>query len=176
MLTICILILIGLYFRKPIGDLVEKLKSVDWAQKFAALWQYVLPYAKKAGRVATKPVLQFYYVVTDSETSTLEKALIKDGFAKIIDKDLHTIVPFVHDGLYYLTRAEYDDYDDAETETSDYRRYRVGSGNGVIDKNGNVIIPAKYYMVRMVDDELFDVEVTYDGEHMLVNSQGQIVG
>ena len=100
----------------------------------------------------------------------------KDGFAKIIDKDLHTIVPFVHDGLYYLTRAEYDDYNDAETETSDYRRYRVGSGNGVIDKNGNVIIPAKYYMVRMVDDELFDVEVTYDGEHMLVNSQGQIVG
>ena len=84
MLTICILILIGLYFRKPIGDLVEKLKSVDWAQKFAALWQYVLPYAKKAGRVATKPVLQFYYVVTDSETSTLEKALIYGCIAYVV--------------------------------------------------------------------------------------------
>ena len=84
MLTICILILIGLYFRKPIGDLVEKLKSVDWAQKFAALRQYVLPYAKKAGRVATKPILLFYYVVTDSETSTLEKALIYGCIAYVV--------------------------------------------------------------------------------------------
>ena len=100
----------------------------------------------------------------------------KDGFAKIIDKDLHTIVPFAYDGLYYLTRAEYDNYYDAETETLDYRRYRVGSGNGVIDKNGKVIIPAKYYMVRIVDDNLFDVEVTCDGEHILINSKGHIVG
>lgn len=84
MLTICILILIGLYFRKPIGDLVEKLKSVDWAQKFAALWQYVLPYANKAGRIATKPILLFYYVVTDSETSTLEKALIYGCIAYVV--------------------------------------------------------------------------------------------
>ena len=100
----------------------------------------------------------------------------KDGFEKIIDKDLHTIIPFAYDGLYYLPRAEYDDYRDAESETSDYRRYRVGSGNGVIDKNGKVIIPAKYYMVRMIGDDLFDVEVTYDGEHILINSKGQIVG
>ena len=100
----------------------------------------------------------------------------KDGIAKIIDKDLHTIVPFAYDGLYYLTRAEYDDYRDAESETSDYRRYRIGNGNGVIDKNGKVIIPAKYYMVRMIGDDLFDVEVTYDGEHILINSKGQIVG
>ena len=84
MLTICLLILIGLYFRKPIGDLVEKLKSVDWSQKFAALWQYVLPYAMKAGRVAAKPILQFYYVVTDSETSTLEKALIYGCIAYVV--------------------------------------------------------------------------------------------
>lgn len=84
MLTICILILIGLYFRKPIGDLVEKLKSVDWAQKFAALWQYVLLYAKKAGRVATKPILLFYFVVTDSETSMLDKALIYGCIAYVV--------------------------------------------------------------------------------------------
>ena len=84
MLTICLLILIGLYFRKPVGDLVEKLKSVDWSHKFAALWQYVLPYTKKAGRAATRPILQFYYVVTDSETSTLEKALIYGCIAYVV--------------------------------------------------------------------------------------------
>ena len=84
MLTICILILIGLYFRKPIEGLVEKLKNVDWAQKFAALWQYMLPYAKKAGRVAVRPILQFYYVVTDSDTSTLDKALIYGCIAYVV--------------------------------------------------------------------------------------------
>ncbi len=76
MLTICLLTLIGLYLKKPIGILVEKLRNVNWSQKFASLWQYMLPYAKKAGRIATRPILQFYYVVTDSETSTLEKTLI----------------------------------------------------------------------------------------------------
>ena len=84
MSTICILILIGLYFKKPIENLVEKLKSVDWTQKFAALWQYMLPYAKKAGRVAVRPILQFYYVVTDSDTSTLDKALIYGCIAYVV--------------------------------------------------------------------------------------------
>ena len=84
MSTICILILIGLYFKKPIENLVEKIKGVDWTQKFAALWQYILPYAKKAGRVAVRPILQFYYVVTDSDTSTLDKALIYGCIAYVV--------------------------------------------------------------------------------------------
>ena len=84
MLTICLLTLIGLYLKKPIGILVEKLRNVNWSQKFAALWQYMLPYAKKAGRVAAKPLLQFYYVVTDKETSTVEKALIYGCIAYVV--------------------------------------------------------------------------------------------
>ena len=84
MLTICLLILIGLYFKKPIEGFVEKLRNVDWSQKFTSLWQYILPYAKKAGRVAAKPILLFYYVVTDSETSTLEKALIYGCIAYVV--------------------------------------------------------------------------------------------
>ena len=84
MLTICLLTLIGLYLKKPIGILVEKLRNVNWSQKFASLWQYMLPYAKKAGRIATRPILQFYYVVTDSETSTLEKTLIYGCIAYVV--------------------------------------------------------------------------------------------
>ena len=84
MLTICLLILIGYYLKKPVGELMEKLKGVDWKEKFSALWHNIEPYAKKAGRVATKPVLQFYYVVTDSETSTLEKALIYGCIAYVV--------------------------------------------------------------------------------------------
>ena len=84
MLTICLLILIGYYLQKPIGALVDKLKTVDWSQKFANLRQRIQPYALKAGRAATKPLLLFYFVVTDSETSLLDKALIYGCIAYVV--------------------------------------------------------------------------------------------
>ncbi len=84
MLTICLLILIGYYLKKPVGALVNKLKNVDWSENFSALWRHIQPYAQKAGRTATKPLLQFYYVVTDSETSTLDKALIYGCIAYVV--------------------------------------------------------------------------------------------
>ena len=84
MLTICLLILIGYYLKKPIGELMEKLKGVDWKEKFSALWHNIEPYALKAGRVAAKPLLLFYFVVTDSETSTLDKALIYGCIAYVV--------------------------------------------------------------------------------------------
>ena len=84
MLTICLLILIGYFLKKPVGALVDKLKSVEWREKFNALWKRIQPYAKKAGRAATKPLLLFYFVVTDSETSTLDKALIYGCIAYVV--------------------------------------------------------------------------------------------
>ena len=48
MLTICLLILIGYYLKKPVGALVDNLKSVEWKAKFNALWQHIQPYALKA--------------------------------------------------------------------------------------------------------------------------------
>lgn len=44
------------------------------------------PWALKAGRVATRPLLQFYYVMDDENTSTLDRVLI---YAAII----YTILP-----------------------------------------------------------------------------------
>lgn len=84
MLTICLLILIGYYLKKPVGDLMEKLKDVEWKEKFNALWCKIEPYAKKAGRFATKPILLFYFVVTDGETSLLDKALIYGCIAYVV--------------------------------------------------------------------------------------------
>ena len=84
MLTICLLILIGYYLKKPVGALVDNLKSVEWKAKFNALWQRIQPYALKTGRVAAKPLLLFYFVVTDSETSTLDKALIYGCIAYVV--------------------------------------------------------------------------------------------
>ena len=44
------------------------------------------PWALKAGRAATRPMLQFYYVMDDENTSTLDRVLI---YAAII----YTILP-----------------------------------------------------------------------------------
>ena len=108
--------------------------------------------------------------------------LVKDGYAKVVDHNLNTIVPFVHDGLHLLSYV--DDYRSDTHEDGDIRqfivpkywRYDIGSESGVMDIDGNVIIPAKYYMVRIVDDNHFEVEVTCGGERILVNAKGQYVG
>lgn len=84
MLTICLLILIGYYLKKPVGALVDKLKNVEWRTKFQDLWQLLQPYAKKAGRAAAKPLLLFYFVVTDSKTTLLDKALIYGCIAYVV--------------------------------------------------------------------------------------------
>lgn len=44
------------------------------------------PWVLKAGRVTTRPLLQFYYVMDDDNTSTLDRVLI---YAAII----YTIIP-----------------------------------------------------------------------------------
>ena len=73
-----------MYFSRPIEDLVQRLADVDWKEKFASLWQSILPYGKKAGRVASRPLLQFYYVVTEGDTSTMEKAMIYACIAYVV--------------------------------------------------------------------------------------------
>lgn len=109
--------------------------------------------------------------------------IARDGYAKIVDRNLNTIVPFAHDGLYQLNYIH--DYRSLETYdkdgnpipcTPEYWRYDVGFGSGVIDRHGNVIIPAKYYMVRMVDENLFEVEISSCGERILFDSKGRYVG
>ena len=42
------------------------------------------PWALKAGRVATRPLLQFYYVMDDDDTSTLDRVLIYAAIFYII--------------------------------------------------------------------------------------------
>lgn len=86
MTVICIMILAYLIMGKDISGLLEKVKSVDWRGKINALMDKIRPWALKAGRVATRPLLQFYYVLDDDKTTTLDRVLI---YAAII----YTIVP-----------------------------------------------------------------------------------
>ena len=83
-ITICILVLVYKIIGKPVGRLLERLRNVDWKTQFSQLWDKLKTYALKAGRVATKPILTFYYVMHQTETTTLEKALIYGALAYII--------------------------------------------------------------------------------------------
>lgn len=87
MLTIiCITLLAYCIMGKDIRSLLERIKEVDWNGKSRELFDRLRPYALKVGRVTARPLLQFYYVMTDENTSTLDKALV---YAAII----YTISP-----------------------------------------------------------------------------------
>ena len=83
-ITLCILLLADHLIGKPVGRLLDRLRNVNWKTQFALLWDKLKTYALKAGRVATKPILTFYYVMRDAETTTLEKALIYGAIAYIV--------------------------------------------------------------------------------------------
>ena len=86
LITISLLILAYLIMGKDIKPLLERIKNIDWRGKINALMDKLRPWALKAGRVATRPILQFYFVMDDDSTSTLDRVLI---YAAII----YTILP-----------------------------------------------------------------------------------
>lgn len=77
MLTVvCIMILAYCIMGKDVRSLLERVKNVDWREKAEALRDKLKPYSLKVGRMAARPLLQFYYVMTDERTSTLDRVLI----------------------------------------------------------------------------------------------------
>ena len=86
LITISLLILAYMIMGKDIKPLLERVKNIDWRGKINALMDKLRPWALKAGRVATRPLLQFYYVMDDENTSTLDRVLI---YAAIV----YTILP-----------------------------------------------------------------------------------
>ena len=86
LITISLLILAYLIMGKDIKPLLERVKNIDWRGKINALMDKLRPWALKAGRVATRPILQFYFVMDDDNTSILDRVLI---YAAII----YTILP-----------------------------------------------------------------------------------
>jgi uncharacterized membrane protein YkvA (DUF1232 family) len=93
--TISLLILAYMIMGKDISGLLEKVKNIDWHSKINGLLDMLRPWALKTGRVATRPLLQFYYVMEDKNTSTLDRVLI---YAAIV----YTILPmdFVPSAVY----------------------------------------------------------------------------
>lgn len=69
---------------KDVSGLLEKVKNVNWRDKIKELKEKLRPWALKAGRMATRPLLQFYYVMEDENTSTLDRLLIYSAIIYII--------------------------------------------------------------------------------------------
>lgn len=75
---LCITILAHLITGKDVKPLVEKLKlkNVRWPWRASHSFKYIRHYARKVGRAAARPILLAYYVLTDADTTTTEKAMI----------------------------------------------------------------------------------------------------
>lgn len=82
--TICILLFVYTLLGKPTRHLVERLREVDWSEKFDKLLELIRTYAKKAGRVAVKPILTFYFAMQDESLSTLDRCLIYGAIAYVV--------------------------------------------------------------------------------------------
>ena len=80
---------------KDVKPLLNRVKNVNWRSKINPLMDKLRPWALKVGRVTTRPVLQFYYVMDDDNTSSLDRVLI---YAAII----YTILP-----MDFMPRAVY---------------------------------------------------------------------
>lgn len=66
-----------------IKDKTKHIKEY-WNGKINALMDKLRPWALKAGRTATRPVLQFYYVMEDEKTSTLDRVLVYAAIVYVI--------------------------------------------------------------------------------------------
>ena len=86
LITISLLILAYMIMGKNPKPLFDSIKNIDWREKINALKDKMYPWAIKAGRTATRPLLQFYYVMENDNTSSMDRVLI---YASII----YTIIP-----------------------------------------------------------------------------------
>lgn len=71
---------------KDVKTLLNQVKNANWRSNINTLMDKLRPWALKAGRVATRPLLQFYYVMDDDKTSILDRVLIYAAF-------IYTILP-----------------------------------------------------------------------------------
>ena len=105
MTTICLLILAYYILGKDTSALRQRLRNVDWHSKISSLVDKVRPWALKVGRVAARPILQFYYVLQDEKTSSLDRILIYAAIAytilpmDFISRSVFKVLGILDDGV-----------------------------------------------------------------------------
>ena len=105
MTTICLLILAYYILGKDTSALRQRLRNVDWHKKISDLVDRIRPWALKAGRVAARPILQFYYVLRDEKTSTMDRILIYAAIAytvlpmDLVPRSVFKVLGVLDDGI-----------------------------------------------------------------------------
>lgn len=105
MTIICLMILAYWIMGKNIDSLLERVKNIDWHTNVNNLMDKLLPYALKAGRTATRPLLQFYYVMADEKTTTLDRVLIYAAIiytispASLIPSSVYRLLGILDEGI-----------------------------------------------------------------------------
>lgn len=82
--TIALLILVYTLAGKPIDNLVRRIRNVNWKEKADSVWTSIKAFGLKAGRLTCKPLLTFYYVMVNENTTTADKALMYGAILYII--------------------------------------------------------------------------------------------
>lgn len=93
---------------KDIKPLLERVRRVDWRWEIEKLLAKMRPWALKAGRVATKPLLQFYFVLSDESTSTADRLMIYAAIAytvlptDLLPRAVYKLLGILDDGVAIL--------------------------------------------------------------------------
>lgn len=117
-----------------IMDRLDELKNC-LGRNFEKLQEKLMPYAKKYGRVAAKPVLELYYVLREDSTPAKDKAVIALALGYLLLPS--DILPLRKFGIFGLL-------DDTLSISVVYKKMR---------KN---ITPAVSFKVEMTLDKWFD--------------------
>ena len=84
MLTPFILVLLYSYLGKPVSSLVGRIKDSELAESTKKMFTRIRTFATRCGRTATRPVLTMWYILTDSNTSKKDKAVIYGALLYVI--------------------------------------------------------------------------------------------
>lgn len=87
----CLLILYFTLTGRSIEPLLSRVRNIEWVKRFSRIGKKIKKYALRTGRLAARPVLQLYYVVTDQHTTTAEKALIYGCLVYVVMP--HSLIP-----------------------------------------------------------------------------------
>ena len=108
LITTSLLVLAYLVLGKDVNSLMERINEVDLRSGIRALLDKLRPWALKVGRVASRPLLQFYYVMDDENTTTLDRDLIYGAIAytilsmDLLPRSIYKLLGVLDDGVAML--------------------------------------------------------------------------
>ncbi|MBR6805080.1 MAG: DUF1232 domain-containing protein [Bacteroidaceae bacterium] len=147
LIAISILALAYVIMGKDIKSLLKRIKIVDWNSNIRKLMDRLRPWALKTGRTAARPLLQFYYVMEDEKTSTLDRLLIYAAIA-------YTVLPmdYIPASIYKLLGI----LDDGVAVMYVYKKIKsriTPEINAKVDDKLNEWFGVEYEIIEAVDDE-----------------------